>query len=1001
LILTRAREDWRAHHAVAEDIMTTTPRLWKSQTQVNTSNEPVPGSGGSARQYDGQIAPLQDGGYVVAWVDESRTHSPFGIAVVGQRYDAAGNKVGGEVKLSQFASGTQWEPAVTVFPNGNIAVAYVDLLSGDNDIYVHIYSSSLNFIRSDEIDVGTAQTVNPSLTAFADGSYVVSYTIGSGADTDIVARRVSATGAVGSQFDIDNQTDNRGVSELETLSNGNFVAVYQDEHNGSSTDTDILFKVFTAAGAPVAGVGGTVAGGGGTERETDPDVAALRGGGFAVVWTDFVSSTPGSTKSDIRASILSDTGDYIAYDIPVNTTTAGNHDEASVVALADGGFLITWEDDGAGLVRAQRFDALGNKIDAEFTVQNVIENFLEQAGLQAAVLTDGRIAFAIGDPNVDNDVTTSIRTTAGLNGTPLADVLNGSAGPDSMSGGLGNDEYYVYEPGDAVIENAGEGMDRVSAFTHFTLPDNVENLDLLGVADLQGYGNGVANVINGNAGNNLIDGRGGADVMRGEDGNDVYIVDDAGDQVTENAGEGTDLVFATAHFALSSDVENLILQGNADLQGYGNDLANTIVGNAGNNLLDGRGGADAMTGGAGNDSYFVDDAGDTVTESVGEGTDAVFSTAHFALSANVETLVLQGIADLQGYGNTLANTLYGNAGSNLLDGRGGADLMRGGAGNDTYFVDDAGDQVIEGAGQGTDAVFSTAHFVLPTNVETLVLQGNADLQGYGNTLANTLYGNAGSNLLDGRGGADIMRGGAGNDTYFVDDAGDVIVENLNEGTDAVFSTAHFALSANVETLVLQGNADLQGYGNTLANMLYGNAGSNLLDGRGGADVMAGGAGNDTYFVDDAGDMVIENPNEGTDAVFATVDHALAANVETLVLQGMGNLSGIGNSLANSIYGNAGDNTLNGRAGADLLTGNAGNDTFVFNAGQGNGDTVVDFAGNGGAAGDALQFVGYGAGASFTNVDATHWQVNYNGGTAHDVITFMNGAAIDSTDVLFV
>jgi Ca2+-binding RTX toxin-like protein len=142
-------------------------------------------------------------------------------------------------------------------------------------------------------------------------------------------------------------------------------------------------------------------------------------------------------------------------------------------------------------------------------------------------------------------------------------------------------------------------------------------------------------------------------------------------------------------------------------------------------------------------------------------------------------------------------------------------------------------------------------------------------------------------------------------------------------------------------------------------------------------------------------------SEGTDAVFSTSHFALSANVETLVLQGTGNLSGTGNSLANGIYGNAGNNTLDGGASADLLTGNDGNDTFVFNAGQGNGDTVVDFAGNGAAAGDALQFVGYGAGATFTNVDATHWQVNYNGGTAHDVITFMNGAAIDATDFMFV
>jgi Ca2+-binding RTX toxin-like protein len=94
--------------------------------------------------------------------------------------------------------------------------------------------------------------------------------------------------------------------------------------------------------------------------------------------------------------------------------------------------------------------------------------------------------------------------------------------------------------------------------------------------------------------------------------------------------------------------------------------------------------------------------------------------------------------------------------------------MTGGTGNDTYVVDNGSDQVVENPGEGSDAVFSTVHFVLPVNVETLVLQGSADLQGYGNGDANTLTGNAGSNLLDGRGGADVMRGGAGNDVYFVE-----------------------------------------------------------------------------------------------------------------------------------------------------------------------------------------------------------------------------------------
>ena len=100
--------------------MTTTPRVWKSLSQVNTSDAPV-APGGTASQAEGQIAPLQDGGYVVVWTDSSRMYNPFGFAIVGQRYDAAGNKVGGEVKISQFSDGDQRSPAVTVLANGNIA----------------------------------------------------------------------------------------------------------------------------------------------------------------------------------------------------------------------------------------------------------------------------------------------------------------------------------------------------------------------------------------------------------------------------------------------------------------------------------------------------------------------------------------------------------------------------------------------------------------------------------------------------------------------------------------------------------------------------------------------------------------------------------------------------------------------------------------------------------------------------------------------------------------
>jgi Ca2+-binding RTX toxin-like protein len=488
----------------------------------------------------------------------------------------------------------------------------------------------------------------------------------------------------------------------------------------------------------------------------------------------------------------------------------------------------------------------------------------------------------------------------------------------------------------------------------------------------------------GGSGNDTLDGGPGADTLMGGLGTDTadYSLSAAGVTVNLLTGVGS-----------GGDAQGDMLTG-----------IENIIGSAHDDVLAGDGGANVFAGGSGNDVYFVDNIGDQVNENAGAGLDTIYSTTHFRLPANVETLVLQGGADLQAYGNGLSNSVYGNAGSNLLDGGAGADAMFGGAGNDVYFVDNAGDAVIENAGEGADAVFSSAHFRLSANVETLVMQGSADLQGYGNASANVIYGNGGNNLIDGGAGADIMLGGAGSDAYFVDDPGDTVVENANEGNDTVFSSAHFRLAPNVETLVLQGSADLQGYGNDLANALFGNSGNNLLDGGAGADTMTGGVGNDTYFVDNAADRVNEIAGQGTDVVLAVVSCRLATSVEALVLQGSGDIDGTGNDTANNLYGNSGNNMLDGGFGADMLVGNGGNDTFVFHKGAALGDVVVDFAGNGGAAGDALEFVGFGTaveGATFTQIGATNqWLIHSGLGGPDETITLLNGAAVDPSDVFF-
>jgi Ca2+-binding RTX toxin-like protein len=336
----------------------------------------------------------------------------------------------------------------------------------------------------------------------------------------------------------------------------------------------------------------------------------------------------------------------------------------------------------------------------------------------------------------------------------------------------------------------------------------------------------------------------------------------------------------------------------------------SLAGGAGNDTLDGGMGADTMAGGIGNDAFYVDDAGDLVQESSGQGTDTILLRLASYSLAGLQVENITGAADraFTMRGNGLANVLTGAAQADTLNGDAGSDTLVGGAGSDVLTGGRGNDSMVGGSGfdwiSFAELLSGQAVTVDFTAGRVTGAAGNDSFAGIEAVTAGTgndsiLAGSASGQTLAGEAGADtLIAGGAGTQALF----GGADADNLQGG------------SGDGQTLAGDAGADTLVAGQGRFQALYGgNDADNLRGGAGFVQELHGGSGNDTLI---AGDGSLQSLLGGNDA-----DSLLGG-------------AGIGQGL----YGDAGNDTLvaglgdnqylSGGIGADSLRGGAANDVLL-------------------------------------------------------------------------
>ncbi len=563
-----------------------------------------------------------------------------------------------------------------------------------------------------------------------------------------------------------------------------------------------------------------------------PGVTALSNGSVAVSYT-YGSYSTGTLRTDVFAKIVGPDG-TVGPQLQLNTT-AGNETNATIAQVAGGGFLAAWQDnvfsgpgnvggDGSGSgISAQLFDAAGNKIGSQFTVNTTTAG--SQTNPSATTLGNGNILVSwISGANVEAQIYTAAGVAVGSEIT-----LSTAPGPGASVG------Y------DKVVALSGGGFALVRDYTNTII------VALNPVIDVQVFdaaGTAVAPALQ-------IDGVGTGYFITSID---AAAANDGGVTVTYSANDAIVGLTAVSRYHIESSGS----LGDASTVTTTSSSTSTI------------GAAAIGMYGDGREQIIWEQHqpgfADTLQESIYDDR----NTTTFYATALQPTVVGSTSNDLI-YGSSGADTLYGYTGNDVLVGGAGNDIGYGGDGNDYFYAGAGNDTLFGGAGQdvllgegGNDALYGD----------------DGDDVLFGGTGFNYLFGGSGSDILNGSGGAgptdvnvmvggdgsDFLYGGAGTNYFYGGTGVDTMVggSGLNIFVSSGETDGDFIYGGSGQNYVYGSNGGDNVTGGAGVDVFLMGSGNDSITGGGGVDYAWGGGGSDTFILNDntSGVMVIQDFNAG-------------------------------------------------------------------------------------------------------------------------------------------